>query len=356
MEKYRFIVPSEKEIEIFVQYNIESSSLSQSRTVMQSILYLLLICLFARGTAAEICLSNIRQVTFPSMGFEKAGESYFSPDGRSIIFQAVPHGAKEYQIYTMDLSIGIPKMVSTGKGACTCGFFRPDGKKIIFASSHESPLNSADEKESSSSYVWDLTPYMNLYEANLDGIDLKPLTTGPAYHAECAYSSDGQKIVYASNETGSMHLYICDADGSHHQRLTHTYSCYHGGPFFSPTGEWIVFRADREEKHQLQIYLIRPDGTEERQLTADAHVNWAPFWHPNGQIIAYTTSKHGHKAYQIYLIDINTGHQYRLTDTNTFEGLPSFSTDGNQITWTSKRGDGTSQVFVADFVLPPEFQ
>jgi Tol biopolymer transport system component len=38
-------------------------------------------------------LANIRQVT---SGFAKAGEGYFSPDGRRIVFQAVP---KEYPFY-----------------------------------------------------------------------------------------------------------------------------------------------------------------------------------------------------------------------------------------------------------------
>ena len=32
-------------------------------------------------------LKNIRQVTY---GFDRAGEGYFSPDGQSIVFQAVP--------------------------------------------------------------------------------------------------------------------------------------------------------------------------------------------------------------------------------------------------------------------------
>ena len=284
------------------------------------------------------------------MGFEKAGESYFSPDGRSIIFQAVPQGEKHYQIYTMDLESLVPVRVSTGRGACTCGFYRPDGKKILFASSHEA-LEEIEREKSSERYTWDLTPYMNLYEADLDGSSLKRLTNGSAYHAECAYSPDGRQIVYASDESGSMNLYVCNADGTNVFGLTQTQGFYNGGPFFSPQGDWIVFRADRQEKHRLQLYLIRPDGSEERQLTSDSYVNWAPFWHPGGRLIAYTTSKHGHHAYQIYLIDIQTLQQYRLTDTETFEGLPSFSADGKQIAWTSKRGGGAPQVFIADFFL-----
>jgi len=321
---------------------------------VKKIILLFLGMAFCGYSQEELCLGHIRQVTFPSMGFERAGESYFSPDGRSIIFQAIPKDEKSYQIYTMDLHAMIPVRVSTGKGACTCGFYRPDGEKILFASSHESPIERDLPKppKPSGRYSWDLTPYMNIYEADLDGSSLKRLTSGSAYHAECAYSPDGKKIVYASNESGSMNLYVCDADGENARALTQTRDCYNGGPFFSPNGDWIVFRSDRLEKDLLQIYLIRADGSEERQLTCNRHVNWAPFWHPNGKIIAYTTSIHGHHAYQIYLIDIETNREYRLTYTDTFEGLPSFSADGNQITWTSKRGDGTAQVFIADFMLP----
>lgn len=300
----------------------------------------------------EICLRNIRQITFPEMGFEKAGEAYFSPDGKSIIFQAVPQGQSRYQIYTMDLESGSLLRVSTGRGACTCGFYRPDGAKILFASSHED-LEEREVPKASNRYTWDLTPYMNIYESNVDGSALKQLTFGPAYHAECAYSPDGMQIVYASNESGSMNLYICDSTGT--RQLTATRECYNGGPFFSPQGDWIVFRADRQEKDRLQLFLIRTDGSQERQLTFDSHVNWAPFWHPQGKIIAYTTSKHGHHAYQIYLIDCQTQREYRLTHTQTFEGLPSFSSDGKRFAWTSKRGGGAPQVFLADFELPLDF-
>ena len=53
-------------------------------------------------------LKNIRQLTFPSMNFEKAGEAYFSPDDQNIVFQAVPTGSQHYQIYSMNLEEGIP--------------------------------------------------------------------------------------------------------------------------------------------------------------------------------------------------------------------------------------------------------
>ena len=322
------------------------------------------ICLLLLGTSAsaeqlseEPFLTHIEQLTFPSMGFEKAGEAYFSPDGQTIIFQAVPFGERHYQIYCLNLTERIPYRVSTGKGACTCGYFRPDGKKIIFASSHESPeVEEEDPLENTGKYKWDFTRYMNIYEADLDGSSLRPLTSGPAYHAECGYSPDSSLIVYASNEDGSMNLYLIDAQGNFVTQLTHTTHCYNGGPFISPRGDEVLFRADRETPDCLQLFVIGIDGQNERQLTANGAVNWAPFWHPSGDVIAYTTSIHGHHAYEIYLLNIRTGIEHRLTHTPTFDGLPSFSYNGTKMVWTSKRGGGNCQIFMADFQMPLELQ
>src|SRR4029077_21109102 len=89
--------------------------------------------------AAEAAhLANIKQVTFD---FARAGEGYFSPDGKKIIFQAEEKGTGNpfYQIFVMDLETGKQRRVSPGIGKTTCGFFSPDGRKIIFASSHLDP-------------------------------------------------------------------------------------------------------------------------------------------------------------------------------------------------------------------------
>jgi Tol biopolymer transport system component len=311
---------------------------------------------FSLDAESEHNLANIRQLTFPSMGFEKAGEAYFSPDEQLIIFQAVPNGKKHYQMYVMDINEKIPRLVSTGKGACTCGYFRPDGERILFASSHENVNTIETADASTGQYKWDLTRYMNIYEANVDGSCLRKLTSGPAYHAECSYSPDGTEILYASDEDGCMNLYIMDAEGENVRQITYDNNCYNGGPFFSPDGNHIAFRADRDIPHYLQLYVINKDGTNEIQLTANGAVNWAPYWHPNGSVLAFTTSIHGHHCYEIYLLNINTGEQYRLTNHPAFDGLPVFNRDGTKIMWTSKRGpDGTCQIFMADFTLPLNF-
>src|SRR6266851_4379241 len=83
-------------------------------------------------------LKNIRQLT---RDFARAGEGYFSPDMKQIIFQAEEKdsGNPFYQIFVMDLDTGKYRRVSPGIGRTTCSYFSPDGKKIIFASGHLAP-------------------------------------------------------------------------------------------------------------------------------------------------------------------------------------------------------------------------
>ncbi len=156
-----------------------------------------------------------------SMGLGKAGEAYFSPDGNTIIFQATPAGQTEYQIYTMDLTSRKPKMVSTGKGACTCAFFHPKARKIMYASSHLDPtLGQPKPPKETKGYAWDFNEYMDIFEADLDGGNLHRLTDAPGYDAEGSYSPNGKQIVFTSMRDGDQEIYVMNADGTDQRRLT----------------------------------------------------------------------------------------------------------------------------------------
>jgi TolB protein len=341
-------------------------------------MFLTLACLLVGAQAGDDWqkqetqyLKNIRQLT---VDFARAGEGYFSPDMKQIIFQAEEKstGNPFYQIFTMDLATGRVRRVSTGVGKTTCAYFRPDGKKIIFASSHLDPdakkhyaaeLKQRDEDKKNKvrrKYVWDFDPYMTIFEANLDGYALKSMTDARCYNAEGSYSSDGKSIVYCSNRTGDLELYIMDADGKNIRQLTHAPNCYNGGPFFSPDGKRVIFRSDRKKKDQLQLYVINSDGTGERALTDDLNwVFWAPYWHPDGKHIVYTAADHSNPTkrpnYDVYWMNVDTSKKVRITYAPGADVLPVLSPDGNKLMWTSTR-DGTmpAQIFIADFTSPKE--
>jgi TolB protein len=317
-------------------------------------------------------LKNIRQLTFD---FARAGEGYFSPDGKTIIFQAEEKetGNPFYQIFTMDLASGRTHRVSPGVGKTTCSYFSPDGKKIIFASSHldlDAKAHYAEEiklrEEDRATgrhrrYKWDFDPYMTIFEADPDGSNLKPLTHAKGYHAEGSYSPDGKHIVFCSNRGNEkdLELYIMDSEGKNVRQITHAPGCYNGGPFFSPDGKKVVFRSDRKEKDRLQLYVINADGTGERALTDDPNwVQWGPYWYKDGRHIIYAGADHsvaGRPNYDLYWMNIETGKKERITFAPGADVLPVFSPDYKKLMWTSTRdGSQPSQLFIADFVPPTE--
>jgi len=322
--------------------------------------------------AESVHLKNIRPVT---ADFVRAGEGYFSPDGKSIIFQAEEKDSDNpfYQIFVQDLQTKRVRRVSPGIGKTTCSYFSPDGKKIIFASSHLDPEakkqyaeehRQREEEQKSGKrrrYKWDFDPYLDIFEANPDGSGLRRLTDTPGYDAEGSYSPDGKSIVFCSNRSGpdNLELYIMDKDGKNVRQLTHAPGCYNGGPFFSPDGTRVIFRSDRKKKDHLQLYVINADGSGERALTDDLNwVQWGPYWYKDSKHIVYAGANHavaGRPNYDLYWMNIDAGTKVRLTFAPGADVLPVFSPDGKRLMWTSTRdGRQLSQLWMADFVPPQE--
>src|SRR5438270_639526 len=319
-------------------------------------------------------LQNVKQLT---RQFVRAGEGYFSPDGTRIVFQAEEKdsGNPFYQIYVMDLKTMRTRRLSPGVGKTTCSYFSPDGKTILFASSHLDPgagKKQAAEYEQRKDderkgvrrrYRWDFDEHMDIFEIAADGGGkLRRLTKATGYDAEGSFSPDGKHIVFCSNRSGAknLELYIMDADGKNVRQLTHAPGCYNGGPFFSPDGKRVVFRSDRKKPDHLQLYVIKVDGSGERVLTDnESWVFWAPFWYKDGKHIIYTAADHSNPLvrpnYDLYWLRIDdqaTAKPHaavRLTYYPGADVLPVFSPDGTKVMWTSTRGGGDSQLWVADF-------
>lgn len=342
---------------------------------------------------AETLLSDVRQLTTGEQ-FAAAGEAYFSPDMKWVIFQATPHGQKHYQMYIAPLGeagpLGEPIRISQTPSRNTCGFFSPDGKTIIFSSTAGKEV--ADEpaagyQREGRDYKWSFPTGMEIWlwpswehgfvdgkpqrQAHGDMAELAPelarraLTDNEAYDAEASFSPDGRHLVFASDRTGDLEIYVgtLNANRTGFEKLVQITDTpgYDGGPFFSPDGKKLVYRSDRHGNDLLQVFVRElafddngqiTGGGSEKQLTNDGNVNWGPFWHPGGEWLIYATSKHGHQNYELYLIRADGSEPTRVTHAPGFDGLPVFSPDGSHLMWTSKRGGDESQLFIARFKLP----
>ncbi len=319
------------------------------------------------STPAERHLRNIRQLTF---GGENA-EAYFSPDGTRVIFQSTREGSPCDQIFTMKIDGTDVKRVSTGTGRTTCGYFYPGGKDILFASTHKASEACPPKPSFERGYVWPIYDGYDIYRANADGSNLRPLTTAPGYDAEATIAPDGT-IAFTSVRDGDMEIYTMKGDGSDVRRLTNRPGP-DGGPFFSYDGKRIAFRGRALEAGkelddfrgllkeglwrptQLELFVMNRDGSGQRQVTKLGGANFAPSWHPDGKRLIFASNIHDPKGrdFDVYLIDVDGTGLERVTFNNTFDGFPMFSPDGKHLVFASNRqaqAEGETNVFIAEWV------
>ncbi len=328
----------------------------------------------ASGAAANLALPeekhlrNVRQLTFSG----ENAEAYFSADDKQISFQYHQGEGTCDQIYVMDTEGKNKRMVSTGKGRTTCAFFFPNGKRILYSSTHAAGPECPKPPDYSKGYVWKLYPEFDIYTAKPDGSNVKRLTDAPGYDAEATISRDGKKIVFTSLRTGDPEIYVMDADGKNVKQLTHEPG-YDGGPFFSPDGKKIVYRAAHPESEaekkdyqeliqtsqlrptRLEIFVMDADGSNKRQLTKAGAGSFAPFFHPDGKRIIFASNMADPKGrnFDLYLINLDGTGLERVTYSPEFDSFPMWTSDGKKLVWASNRNAakrGDTNIFIADWV------
>lgn len=180
-------------------------------------------------------------------------EAYFSFDGQRLIFQASRDGRDCDAIYEMDLEGKNLRMVSSGAGRCTCAFYSPDGAWIVYGSTHVESHECPARPDMSAGYTWPLYDSYEIFRVPVGGGELVQLTNLPGYDAEAVYRPDGEKILFTSTRDGDLELYDMNPDGSGVRRLTFTPG-YDGGAFYSADSQRIIFRARHPEGEELEDF------------------------------------------------------------------------------------------------------
>ena len=318
-------------------------------------------------------LRNVRQLTF---GGQNA-EAYFSSDDRYLIFQHQGGDVACDQMYTIPVDTpdgkpAVPKLVSTGKGRTTCGYFFPAGDRILFSSTHAASAECPPKPDYSRGYVWPIYDTYQIYTAKPDGSELRQLSHARGYNAESTITRDGKKIVFTSTRDGDIDIYTMDADGKNVRQLTHELG-YDGGPFWSYDGRKIVYRAEHPQTPQqiadykdllsrglirpgnLEIWVMDADGSHKRQITHNGAANFAPYFFPDGKRIIFASNmadpRNG-RDFDLYMIKVDGTGLERITYYPDFDAFPMFSSDGKKLVWASNR-NGTAphetNIFIADW-------
>jgi TolB protein len=190
-----------------------------------------------------------------------------------------------------------------------------------------------------------------LFVSNLDGTDLRQLTSGPGDDEFPVWSFDGNHIAFVSTRSGSENVWVIRADGSEPRNLTkNTASNIH--PAWSPDGKRIIFCSTLGGNGIYDLYVMNADGTGLVRRT-DNELAWDTFpsFSPDGRKILFRrlmrarTPEGWANNSEIMVMNSDGSHLTNITNNPWFDGWPWWSPDGRYIAFSSNRED-YYQIFV----------
>jgi TolB protein len=178
----------------------------------------------------------------------------------------------------------------------------------------------------------------DIWSARLDGSARLRLTRLRGLEEDPSWSPDGKWIAYRDSRRGvneNDEIYLVDAQGTQRRNLT-SYRGNDWGPAWSPDGKLIAYNSD------LQLYVIRPDGTGRRRIS-EIEAEY-PSWSPDGKRLAFMSARPGVRVndpnYDVFVVDVDGGHLRGLTDWPGEDGWPAWSKDGKWIAFTTTHDRG----------------
>ncbi len=279
------------------------------------------------STLEKVAISSTdRQVVYSASGRFEAPN--WTRDGQSFLFNRDGH------IERLPVTGGKPEIVDTGF-ATRCNNdhgISPDGTQLAISD------NSQDKHDSL------------VYLVPIGGGAPRRITqNSPSYWH--GWSPDGKTLAFVGQRNGDFDIYTLPADGGsasegtssriEETRLT-TAKGLDDGPEYSPDGKYIYFNSERTG--HMQIWRMRPDGSEQEQVFADDYNNWFPHISPDGKwmvFLTYDKSVTGHPENKDVLLRVMSLSDKKIGILATLFGgqgtinVPSWSPDSKQVAFVS---------------------
>ena len=167
-----------------------------------------------------------------------------------------------------------------------------------------------------------------------DGISLDLTHTPGAHEREAAWSADGRRIAYVSDEGGEEAIWVRDADGTHAQALTHEPFGRLYAPRWSPDGARIAF-IDNEGRLRI---VSAAGGGPAPVIADDPGISRRDYaWSPGGHYLAYTVTDSDTQQPQLWIRDLAANRSVRLVEPPLDAYQPAFSPDGKYLWFLGNR-------------------
>ena len=247
----------------------------------------------------------------------------WSPNGHRIAYWGLRPGGGQRDIWTIPAQGGEPLPIMNDQALDWSPSWSPDGKYLYFASDRSGSMNfwrvPIDEKTGRTAG------------------DFEPVTTPSGYSEHISFSADGQQMAYVQRaETQTLHRITFDpinakTTGSHEPIMQGTE--YVTNPDLSPDNEWLTYSS--QGSRQEDVFVIKRDGSSQRQLTNDRFNDRSPRWSPDGNRIAFYSDRSG--RYEIWAINVDGSGLQQLTFTDGASAVyPVWSPDGKQMVFKQR--------------------
>jgi len=175
----------------------------------------------------------------------------------------------------------------------------------------------------------------DIYSVLPSGRALQRLTTQAGFDACPASSADGKWIAFCSGTAPKYEIWVMRQDGSEKRQVT-TLGGASTFPDFSPDGKRIVFAAlVAGVTAGADILAIDTDGSSLTALTSTGGDDRYAAYSPDGSKIVFISARTG--QWQVWLMDADGGNQTQLTfDDVMKDQVPDWSPDGSTIAFVTR--------------------
>jgi Tol biopolymer transport system component len=190
------------------------------------------------------------------------------------------------------------------------------------------------------------TGHANIYRVHPDGSGLERLTASRAFDDQGALSPDGKTLAFVSTrDGGTANVWLLDLVRHRYRNLTKS-NAGNFRPSWSPDGKWIAFTSDRDTPHRrvgpdaappggsgccgwellhfTTIYIVHPDGSGLRRLTALDQSARSPKWSTDGKRLIYDEGFEASGTLQLASVSIETGDIHRVTTGSEDKSSPQY--------------------------------
>ncbi len=259
-----------------------------------------------------------------------SGGPSFSPSGDRFAFVGAATNAKGAGVMVATVGAETSQMIYRDESRNILGpQWSPDGQRIIFGIGvfnaffngfHGQFLKPEDRVEGGAQIAM----------VNPDGSGFRELTRGPNNSGFPSMAPDGRRFVYRTFGPEGDGLRIMELESG---KVTAIAGGYDNFPLWSPRGDLIMF--SRLADGDYNIFTIKPDGTGVKRLTNtpgnDAHMAWSP----DGEHIVFASSRLGYKdemTYtdapqpygEIFVMRFDGSDVRQITDNQWEEGTPAW--------------------------------